>query len=228
MFEGEYIMAAVQEKIDTMSLKGAFQGITLSRYETGDLVVDVSFFNGLRSQLLITASGEVVKQMPAEEQNSKVTEETGAIDGSVDKQAYSIGDVLPNGWVAGPVSPTTGKPMAIEPVSGALEGYQTWYKGEEHAKTLRGQGYASARQPDENELNVLYNEVVKAGHNQNAQFNTSCFVSYGQYWSSKTKPYNPKSARTQYFDNGDEYGGFKGEASALVRCVSDAPDITLV
>ncbi len=52
---------------------------------------------------------------------------------SVTKKAYNIGDVLPDGWVVGPVSPDTGWPIAIEPAAGALDGYKTWSQGEHHA-----------------------------------------------------------------------------------------------
>lgn len=66
---------------------------------------------------------------------------------TVTKKAYRIGDVLPDGWAVGPCSPKTGIVMALEPVSGALDGYKTWHKGEAHAAELRSKGHATARQP---------------------------------------------------------------------------------
>lgn len=102
-------MAKAQEKTVTRRLKGEFKGISLSRSENGALTVDVSSLNGVDVRV-ITTSGRVVKQTPAEEQ----TNTPGVINASVDKRAYNIGDVLQDGWVVGPVSPTTGKPIAIE------------------------------------------------------------------------------------------------------------------
>ena len=87
--------------------------------------------------------------------------------------AYQVGDVLPDGWIVGPVSPRTGQPIAIEPVSGSLDGCQTWHKGEMHALLLRKEGHLRARQPDNGELRAIYNSIVIANRNVNAQFNTS-------------------------------------------------------
>lgn len=164
---------------------------------------------------------DVQLKPPAPEQTPK---ESGAA--TVTKQAYNIGDVLPDGWIVGPVG-DMGIVMSIEPVSGALDGYKTWHQGEKHAAELRGQGNANARQPSANELNALYNNVVKAGHNGNAQFNTGSSHPYGLYWSSTPSPDYRDDARIQYLGVGNRYWHYKGNVSARVRCVRDEPGLTL-
>lgn len=218
---------AEEKTVFRRSLSGYFKGITLSRSEDG-LTIDVSSLNGVDVTVITNGNGRVVKYSLAEEQTNAV----GVISSSINTQAYNIGDVLPDGWIVGPISPTTSKPIAIEPVAGALEGYQTWYKGEDHAKGLHDQGHADARQPDADELNALYNGVVKAGRNQNAQLDTTAFDTsgsnpYGNYWSSTPDQDNPHTAWMQYFDDGSRYLYFKVRAKARVRCVRDEPGLTL-
>lgn len=155
-------------------------------------------------------------------------EQTNGLAATVTKQAYNIGDVLPDGWIVGPVSPDTGIVMSIEPVAGALDGYKTWHQGEKRAAELRGKGNANARQPSDNELNALYNDVVKAGRNSNAQFNTSDSSPYGGYWASTTHPDDRDDvARVQYFDDGGRSWVYKDGAGARVRCVRDEPKLSL-
>ena len=177
---------------------------------------------------IIAIDTPVQLKAPAAEKTPK---ESGALAATVTKQAYNIGDVLPDGWVVGPRSPKTGIVMAIEPVSGALDGYRTWYRGEDHAADLRGKGHANARQPsadgNNDELNAIYNEVVKAGRNGNAKLNTSGSNPYGRYWSGTTDPDSRDDARMQYLNGGYRLWSFKGDAFARVRCVRDEPGLTL-
>lgn len=169
-------------------------------------------------------NGTVQLKAPAPEQ-------TNGITATVTKKAYNIGDTLPDGWVVGPRSPKTGIVMAIEPASGALDGYKTWHQGEDHAKELREQGHANARQPsadnNNDELNAIYNEVVKAGRNGNAKLNTSGSSPYGSHWSGTTYPGFRDSARFQYFGDGNMFAYYKVVAYARVRCVRDEPGLTL-
>lgn len=206
-----------KSKPATRQLKGDFQGITLERSATGALSIDVSALNGVDVTIVTNGDGRIVKQAPVEE----------AANISVYKRAYKIGAVLPDGWIVGPVSPTTGKPIAIEPVAGALEGLQTWYRGEDHAKELRGQGHAGARQPDTAELNALFRGFTKATSNQHAQFDTSGSNRYGMYWSSAPDRRGPDSARVQCFNGNSKPWPLKSYASARVRCVRDEPRIKL-
>lgn len=167
-------------------------------------------------------SGRAQLKAPTDEQNNGIT-------ATVTEKAYYIGNVLPDGWVIGPRSPKTGVVMAIEPVSGALDGYQTWYDAEYHAKELREQGHANARQPsadeDNDELNAIYNEIVKAGRNGNAKLSTSEYSS--RYWSSTTSPGGWVYARLQCLCGGGRVGYTKGYRHAGVRCVRDEPGIKL-
>jgi len=154
-------------------------------------------------------------------------EQTNGLAAAVTKQACNIGDVLPDGWVVGPVSPDTGFVMSIEPAAGALYGYKTWYQGQARAAELRGQGNANARQPSRNELNALYNNIVKAEHNGNAKFGESVFGPFGEFWSSTTLLFTQGGARIQFFDNGARDWHYKDLATARVRCVRDEPKLSL-
>lgn len=145
-----------------------------------------------------------------------------------EKTAYKVGSSLPDGWIVGPVSPDTGHPVSFEPAVGALEGYQTWHKGEEHAAQLRGQGHANARQPSAGEWTAAYNEVVRAGRNQEAKLNTSDSYPSATYWTSASYPANPDHARTQRLDNGDKGRCNKNEAAARVRCIRNEPGVNLL
>ena len=227
--------AATQEATERR-LKGDFKGVTLIRAENGDLTVkisdlsgsqitfDVADLNGVDATIIASGGAKIVKQVRVEKQDN-VLETTQS---SVDAKAYSIGDTLPDGWVVGGTSPTTGKIFSVEPVAGALDRYQTWHTGEDRAKTLLAEGHENARQPDMAELNVLYNDVVRADRNQNAQLNTRGSSPFGIYWSSEAHPANPDIARVQYFGDGCCRGAsYKDNAIARVRCVRDEPGLTL-
>lgn len=209
------------ERTSRISVGDEFSGVTLKRTETSALTVDVSALSGV--DVAVITSGSVRLVAPTPEQTNAL----GVINACVDKRAYKIGDLLSDGWVVGPASPDTGIVMAIEPAAGALKGYRTWYRGEDHAADLRGQGNASARQPTANELNALYNNVVGAGRNSTARFNTSGPGPYGGYWSSTTNPAGPDDARVQYFDIGSRHWICKDGDNARVRCIRDEPGLTL-
>lgn len=204
--------------------KDDFAGVVLTKSKTGGLTVDLSALDN--ADVTIITNGTIQLKAPLPKPANDI--EAAA---TVTKQAYNIGDVLPDGWVVGPRSPKTGIVMAIEPASGALEGYKTWHQGEEHAKELREQGHANARQPsadnNNDELNAIYNEVVKAGRNGNAKLNVSGSGPYGMYWSGTTLPDRRDGARFQYFDDGYRNAYYKVAANARVRCVRDEPGITL-
>lgn len=184
--------------------------------QDGNLVIDASLLPP-GTGIEIRENTDTQLRAPAVEQDN----DRNLTESSVTKAAYNIGDKLDNGWIVGPVSPTTGHVMVIEPVESALEGYQTWYKGEEHAKEL------DARQPDENELNTLYNEVVKAGHNQHARLDAGADFSLVSHWSSSSHPNYSCFARIRYFFNGPSAWKHKDLRTALVRVVRDAPELTL-
>jgi|GEM_PF-1540118 len=209
------------------AVKQEFEGV-VSSDGNGHIVISLSDLPADAELIIEGLSGRSVQfREPAREQ----TNEPGVINASVDKRAYNIGDVLPDGWVVGPRSPKTGIVMALEPVSGALDGYKTWHQGEDHAKELREQGHANARQPsadnNNDELNAIYNGVVKAGRNGNAKLNTSGSLPYGRYWSGTSDPDGRDYARMQYFDDGNRSWDVKDDASARVRCVRDEPGLTL-
>lgn len=218
-----------------LELKDEFAGVVLEKSEDGRrLVVDLSALSGV-DVTVKTSGGTVQLKAPAPEQNNGAT-------ATVTKKAYRIGDVLPDGWVVGPRSPKTGIVMAIEPVSGALDGYKTWYQGEDHAEELRKQGHANARQPSadtyNDELTAIFYEVVKAGRNGNAQFNTSDpdsdhwsgtgYHSDNYRWNLGWPQRDQKQAYAFCFSGGGNSSiHYRRSPIAYVRCVRDEPDITL-
>lgn len=216
--------AAAQGESQELALTGRFEGVTLRKSETS-LTFDVSDLN--RVDVTIITGGTVQLKAPAREQTPEQNDEPGVLHASVEKRAYKIGEVLPDGWVVGPVSPETGIIMAIEPVSCALRDYQTWYQGEDHAAKLRGQGHANARQPTSRELKDIDDHVVKAGHNKNAQFSTSSYYPLGKYWTSKPDQIIPFISRTHDFGIGFQLWDLKIDPIARVRCVRDEPGLTL-
>ena len=195
------------------------------KLENGGFTVDITNGNITVYGGNATAhtDGTVQLKAPTAEQNN-VLETTQS---SVDTKAYSIGDALPDGWVVGGISPTTGAIFSVEPVTSALDGYQTWYIGEDRAKTLLAEGHENARQPDMAEWYALHDNIVKADRNQEARIDTRNDPS-GQYWSSETHPKNSCYARLQYFDNGGAQGlSVKGSTICYIRCVRDEPGLTL-
>lgn len=176
----------------------------------------------------VGADDTVQFKAPAPEQTST---KSGGLTATVTKKAYNIGDTLPDGWVVGPRSPKTGIVMALEPVSGALDGYKTWYQGEDHAKELREQGHINARQPsadnNNDELNAIYNEIVEAGQNDNAELNTSASFPLGKYWSGTVVLDFRNFAQLQDFYTSDRRIEYRDRPQARVRCVRDEPGLTL-
>ena len=170
----------------------------------------------------IIAHSDNVTIKPVTETGSK-----GALETSMDPQACNIGDKLPDGWIIMGVSPDTGEVFSAEPEANVLDGYQTWHKGEERAKDLRDAGHKNARQASKEELSVIYNDVVKAGCNDNAKFNTSGSFPYGIYWSSTQGRDGPDFAWVQYLDDGHRLWLHKDDACARVRCVRDEPGLKL-
>lgn len=141
---------------------------------------------------------------------------------------YTIGDVLPDGWVVGPASSETGMVMAIEPTHVALHGYRTWYEGEKHAAELRNRGNLNARQPSSSELTDIYNFVVKAGRNDKADFNTSASSPHGRYWTTSLNQSSRGGMRVHYLSDGHKDCGYLNTPSVRVRCVRDEPGLTVV
>lgn len=145
----------------------------------------------------------------------------------------SIGDQLPDGWVIAGISPDTGTVFSVEPEDQGLMGYHTWHAGVEHVETLRSEGHRSkdARLPSRKELNVIYNEIVEAGRNNNAKMNVNDHSPYGKYWSSKSaaarSPDEEEQAWLQYFSDGNRVADVKENECARVRCVRSEPNITL-
>jgi len=202
----------------TRSLRGDFKGVSISRSADGVLTVDVSDLGDVDVTVVTSGHGQITKHAPVEEQDNLQT---------VTKEAYNIGDVLPDGWVVMGLSKDTGMPFSCEPAESALDGYQTWHTGEGHAVKLRDAGNQNARQPSDKELNTIWEDVVKAGRNDNAKLNTNGSAPYGKYWSSTPDPTNSDGARVQYLGDGSRYWVYKVYRNARVRVVRDEPSLKL-
>lgn len=69
-------------------LTGAFQGITLIRYEEG-LTVDVSSLDGVDVTVITNSDGRVIRGTPAPEQTNAPHNSSGVIASSVDVKSFS-------------------------------------------------------------------------------------------------------------------------------------------
>ncbi len=207
-----------QGNTTTRSLRGDFKGVSISRTADGTLTVDVSDLGDVDVTVVTSGHGQITKHAPVEEQDNVHT---------VTKEAYNIGDVLPDGWVVMGLSKDTGMPFSCEPEEGVLDGYQAWHTGEDHAVKLRDAGNQNARQPTDKELNTIWEDVVKAGRNDNAKLNTNGSRPYGKYWSSTPDPNNSDDARIQYLGDGSRLWDYKDGRHARVRVVRDEPGLKL-
>ena len=207
-----------QENQAARSLRGDFKGITVIRSEGGALTVDVSALGDIDVTVVTSGHGKVMKQTLVEELDNTQT---------VTKEAYNIGDILPDGWVVMGISLDTDMPFSCEPKESALDGYQAWRTGENHALALREAGNLNARQPTDKELNTIWEGVVKACRNDNAKLNTSGSRPYGKYWSSAPNLSCPDHMRFQYLDSGRREWGLKNDR-ARVRAVRDEPRIKIL
>ncbi len=220
-------MADTKKSVIKRLLGGYFAGLVARDSEAGVLKVTVPDFTGVNAIIITNENNGTVWRIPVEEQG----DELDIFNASVNGHAYNIGAVLPDGWVVGPVSPTTGKLISIEPVSGALKGYQTWYAGEEHAKKLCDKGHRNARQPRTAELNVLCEEFKRADCNKNAQFDFSSDAR--RYWSSELcwLPGEERvvTAHTLYFghDSVVPFHAAVDKACGRSRCIRDEPGLSL-
>ena len=158
-----------------------------------------------------------------------------------EKTAYNVGDVLPDGWIVGPVSRTTGNPIAIEPIESALKGHQTWEGACKHVEELSKQGHLNVRNADYEELTSIFNVMVKHGRNKDTAFETSELAPDGSkgypwaaYWSSPDKNDLSSFARAVFFDRGLKQERWSypdsmmldvSSRTAQVRCVRDEPDL---
>lgn len=200
------------------SLRDDFKGITVKRDEDGALTFDVSSLGDVDVTVIASFGSRIMKRASVAEQDNTQT---------VTKEAYNIGDVLPDGWVVMGLSKDTGMPFSCEPEEGALDGYQTWYTGEDHAVKLRDAGNQNARQPTDEELNTIWKDVVKAGRNDNAKLNTDGSRPHGRYWSSTSDPHDSDFARIQYLGAGPRDCHDKAGWDARVRVVRDEPGLKL-
>ncbi len=207
-------MAKTDQTADQSSLGNEFEGVVSRR--NGRIVVDISSLPEGALIDVIMGNKSVDLLPPANDDGS-----------AVNKKAYNIGDTLSDGWVVGPVSPTTGHVMSIEPADRALSGLQRWQDGEDHAEYLKSQGHINARQADTTELNALYNDVVKADLNEAAKFETGDGQFHSGHWASSDHKNGEEAAQIQFMDNGRTNWGHKMSYGAHVRCVRDEPDIEL-
>lgn len=214
-------MSNNERKSTSLNLTDDFDGVTLARTENG-LIVDVSSLSGVDVTVILGGDNRIVKQTPV--CGSEIVFNT-----FLDKQAYCIGDVLPDGWIVGPVSPTTGKPISIQPSAELLEGCQTWYDGENFVKQLCSQGYAGARQPDEGELTAIFTQIMDKQRNLHAKFSLS---DDRWIWTSSPVEGCPDQAVAMQYDlyegGGNVRFPHKENPYGHVRIVRDQEDIMII
>ena len=114
------------------------------------------------------------------------------------------GDIMPDGTVFAGISPTTGKPMYALPKDESLK--LSWDKAMDAAKNKEACGHKDCRVPDEEELNVLFNNRAVIG-------------GFGGdlYWSSSKC--GDISARTQRFSDGSRGIVYDDYADGSVRFI---------
>lgn len=145
------------------------------------------------------------------------------------RKACKIGEKLPDGWVVMGISPDTGTVFSAEPSSSALQRHQTWHAGEEHAKQLEKEGHKNARQPSLRELRTIFEDVVRAGRNTNAQLLVGS-RKRSTYWSNASHWEGMDFSALRNIDAegaGQESWVKQSEAQAYVRCIRDEPSLKI-
>lgn len=217
-------MAKPNEEPTQSSLKDDFSIVTIERSDNGVLTIDVSSLGDTDIDVITTGKGLVRERVKITATDNTTYETTT----SIEPKTYKICDILPDGWIVGPISPTTGKPIAIEPTAEALQGYLSWHEGEKHAKHRRDQGHAGARQADFDELRVLFHEVAeKLPCNQVARFNRRGHPPYGKYWLSSEYFKDRQFAHLRLFGFGHDHWDHKDKRAAYVRIIRDEPNLKL-
>jgi len=146
---------------------------------------------------------------------------------TVTKEVYNIGDILPDGWILMGVSPDREVPFSCEPSATASNAYETWYSGNRRADDLRSKGHMTARLPSIYELKVIWEKVVKAGRNENANFDTHEGL-FGGYWSNSPMQ-NDRQGRicTLGLKTGKIHWDLRESKLSRVRLVRDEPGLKL-
>jgi len=222
-------MARTEKRGRILSLGGDFAGVTLTRSK-GALTIDISALMGVDVTVINGDNARLVALAPLPSA-PEPTRKPSVIKAPVKQRAYNIGDVLPDGWVLGPISPDTGIHISIEPESRRLKNgrrdYWTWYQGEDHAVYRRKEGHRNARQPSDAEWVEIRTQIARTGLNGNARLKTDGFCTY---WASTPERGVGGGARRQYLGdtNGDGRSwANKYDPSAGVCIVRDEPGITL-
>ncbi|MFP4386030.1 MAG: hypothetical protein ACLFRA_02340 [Alphaproteobacteria bacterium] len=200
------------QKVTTQShalcLNGHFNGLQLARDPKDNrLIIDTLALqeDGVQVEIVDKKSRAVLINRP----------ETPSAQ--INGRSYDIGSVLPDGWILGPLSPTTGRHLKIEPPDENINGDITWDEGEFRAHKIE----KGARHPTLAELKAIYKHIVRGGQDENTMLATGIFTSR-QYWTST--PYNnahPGIAMTLHVDHGATYCHLKHNKSATSRLVRD-------
>lgn len=196
-----------------LTIKDEFREITV-RSDSGEVVIDLSSIKQSGLKLSLIVNNDVFLLSPAKEQDSTQK----ALNFTLEPLASQIGHVLEDGWIVAGFSPNNGMMFSIEPPDSALQGEVTWFEGSAHAIELRSMGHESARLPSKDELNVIYNNLVKGGHENVTGLGA------GSHWSSSPSSCNIDRAWCQNLDVNNEHQGTSGKYNTLsARCVRNEP-----
>ena len=150
---------------------------------------------------------EVLKEQKETEANKKREAAKAAKEERLKNP--QIGDIMPDGTIFAGISPTTGKPMYALPKDEWRRGFlkMSWDKAMKVAKNKKACGHKDYRLPDDEELNVLFNNRAAIG-----KFNG------GFYWSTGYRGFG-RHAHAQRFSDGAVLGWIKSHKGFSVRLV---------
>lgn len=210
----------------TLSTDGKGRAELQNRKLTINILNDAVFVFG--GDVTVHAHGTVqVKPHPPEQANGK-----SIVTSWVDHRALNIGDVVGltfetpeglerlNGWIVYNFQ-YNGVPQFLEPKISAPLGDVTWEAGYHHVKnTLKQQGHVDARLWTHNDGTAIFNNIVKAGHNDKAQLDITGSDPLGRYWEDK-------AIMVRYPEDGSK-DWVKLGVTAQVRAVQDVPQLSTV
>jgi hypothetical protein len=165
---------------------GDFAGVAFHQMKDGSVIIDASVLGAVNVSLL-TQDDPIDKSVLQVQNNvaSSSCNRSGSDRGfKLDGKTYQIGDVLPDGWILGPVSPSTNSHLAIEPVK-ELDTCVTWPQAEAFVNKYRSSGMERARLPDRKELKAIFRELVIKERNVNAMLGVCEVGGSSHYWANR-------------------------------------------
>lgn len=194
-------------------LKKEFDNIAVV-HSGNDIVIDLSSIT--QGDLKVTViTGDCVQLRSLTKEQAYGLEDVKVI---LEPKTCNIGDVLEDGWIVAGKSPDSGLVFSIEPPERALQKGVSWYQGSMYASNIKELGNLNARLPSNDELNIIFNNLVEGRHEKVTKLGSVC------YWSSSER-YNTHAWSQRFSDGGQGYN-YKND-SFFIRCVRDEPTLSL-